>query len=453
MDGPLLILHTESIIETDHQNQGNARLAEAILTAVRSTIDVTAVTRAAVATLPFSPGLVLGGGKAAVRMIPPVIEAFPSVPGALAVREMPAEAGRVECVLAGHPFPDEGSVAAVERQEALMRNHSDPALFLLSGGATAMLGAPLAGLSLADLRQTYRALLASGLDIESMNIVRRHLTRWGGGKLAGLLQRPVHVLVISDVKDDSLRTIGSGPLAPDDTTFGDALGILERVAGGTSGEGVPSSALALCRAGVGGEVPETRPSGDPCFEHVGHRILLSNRTVVASLAERMGKALGADFPLEVSPFQDDDVDTVAANWAYRLRGGTGLWIAGGEPGVSVTGDGQGGRNQHLVLRVGQLLREADDWLFLSIATDGADGNSPSAGAWMDSSVARGSGDEIQDALARFDSGGFCGSKGLAFQTGPTGSNVADIQIGIAGASRLRQALRPGWGDESPPLIA
>ncbi len=408
-----------------------ATVAEVLFRLVLDCADVNRRVDEALDELPFEPSLVLGGGKAGAVMARRVAARFPHVPGVVAVPHGEGgAAGSLELVEAGHPLPDEGSVAVVDRAELLLARHRGPLLFLLSGGASAMLGAPLGGMGLDTLRRLYTILLEAGLDIEQMNVVRRHLTRWGGGKLAALADRRAQAIVVSDVRGDRLETIGSGPLAGDVTRWKDVARVL---AAAGAAHPLPPEVSQLCGKALLGEVAETVRPDDSCLASVSHRIVLSSDLVVKAVRER----LGLDVEAALS-YGDGDVGEVAARWSEVLRGGAGVWLSGGEPAVHLRGKGRGGRNQHLSLLVARAMSDIDDWLFLSVATDGVDGNSANAGAWVDPTVGRLQG--LDAAIAGFDSASFCERHGLAFRSGPTGTNVADIQIGVRGGRALREAL-------------
>lgn len=404
-------------------------LAGAWLRRVLESASVEPAVDAALARLPNRPRVVLGGGKASAAMARRVSRKYPNLVGAVAVPdEREDAAGIIVLMPAGHPLPNDGSVAAVTLQEALAAARPGEALFLLSGGATALLAAPEPPLSLGDLRAVYQTLLASGLDIGAMNTVRKHLTRWGGGKLARLLTRPVTEFVVSDVLDDDPAVIGSGPLAGDPTTFAEALRLAEPL-------GMPPRVLEFLRAGAAGRHAETAKPGDPALAMVRRHVVLSNRTVVAELAASLR-------PLDpaVLPAQTGDVETVADTWAALLRGKPGIYLAGGEPTVRLRGENPGGRNQHLALAAGARAG-GGDWFFAAIATDGIDGNSENAGAWLTGELAAAHQEEIAAGLARFASAETVARLGTAFKTGPTGTNVADIQFAVVGAEGSQALAR------------
>lgn len=407
----------------------DAALAAAWLRRVLSAASVEPAVDAALARLPRRPSVILGGGKASAVMARRVSRKYPNLPGAVAVPAACEDpAGIIALIPAGHPLPTEGSDAAVRVQEALAANRPGEALVLLSGGASALLAVPEPPLSLQDLRDVFQILLASGLDIGAMNTVRKHLTRWGGGKLARLLARPVTEFVVSDVLDDDPAVIGSGPLAADPTTFAEALRLVEPL-------GVPARVLEFLRAGVAGRYAETVKPGDPALAMVRREVVLSNRVVVAELA----RALAPLDPVVLPP-QTADVEVVAATWAAVVRGKPGVYLAGGEPTVRLRGENAGGRNQHLALAVGARAG-AGDWFFAAIATDGVDGRSDHAGAWLTGDLVAAHSPEIAAGLAQFSSAQTTARLGTAFNTGPTGTNVADIHLAVVGAEAMHGLAR------------
>lgn len=404
------------------------KTAAYLFSLVKQAADLKSAVAAAVQLLPAEPNLVLGGGKAGRTMVEALSIRYPSLIGAVAVPVAHAgNLGGISLLPAEHPLPGENSVSALDEMEALLHAEPGPVLFLLSGGASAMLGAPLSGLSLGDWRAATQALLSSGLAIEDMNCIRRHVTRWGGGKLAAKISSSAIVWVVSDVFGDDLATIGSGPLAPDRSTFQDAVAILARF-----DDPRLEPVLTFCRRGAAGEIAETRKPGDPVFNRIEHRILISNRVAV----DRLAAAL-LPMPVRILPPQTGPIEEVARAWADRLAGEPAVYIAGGEPTVQLGREGRGGRNQHLALSVAAANR-GGSWLFLSVATDGVDGNSTNAGAWMNTEHANRHTSEISDALNAFESATLCERLGIALPGGPTGTNVADIQIGIAQPSRVFQ---------------
>jgi glycerate 2-kinase len=211
---------------------------------------------------------VIAAGKAAGAMLQGAAETMTAVRGMAAVPPgSPAITVRgVDVIPAGHPWPDAGSLRAAERALALAREVAgDSLLVLLSGGASAMLAAPSAGLTLDHKVATSRALMAAGAAIDELNCVRKHLSRIKGGRLGAAAGGPVVTLALSDVHGpvpDDPSVIGSGPTVPDATSFEDALSIVRRRA-----VVAPPAVFAHLERGMRGEIEETVKPGDPVWPH------------------------------------------------------------------------------------------------------------------------------------------------------------------------------------------
>jgi len=338
---------------------------------------------------------------------------------------------------AGHPVPDESSVAAAhEVVDRLDRLGADAALlFLLSGGGSALLTWPAGRLVLADLRRTTEILLAAGASIDELNTVRKHLDRVKGGQLArrGAPGRTLE-LVLSDVVGDRLDVIASGPLTADPSTYADALEVVE-------GRGVwrelPSRVREHLRRGRDGELDETPKPGDSCFVSVDSRLVGGNRPAVeaaAAEAERRGyETLVLTTQLTGEARAAGGV--LAAVAREVVASGAPVTppacvVAGGETTVTVRGDGSGGRNQELALGAVEGLAGLPAILG-SIGTDGVDGPTDAAGALAFGDTlerAQDLGVDPRKALERNDSHGFFEALGDLVITGPTGTNVMDLQI-------------------------
>jgi glycerate 2-kinase len=348
----------------------------------------------------------------------------------------------------GHPLPDRQSVAAGERLERWLGEVAPrPLLALISGGASACLELPAPGLSLDDLTATQRALLGSGLPIQTVNAVRKHLSRLkGGGALRALCARGnrlprVLVLLLSDVPGDDPSAIASGPFAADPTTFAEALAALE----GIEGWGVPESVRRHLAAGARGEIPETLKPGDPLLERVETVLLGGVRTAMAAAvaeARRHGfQAAAGDLEGEAAQAGRDLV----------VRGrelGTAL-VLGGETTVTLSGPaGSGGRNQELALAAARELAgspaPADNELVFTLATDGEDGPTRSAGAMVDGTTweaIRRVGIDPEAALSRHDSRtALAAVPGVLLETGPTGTNAGDLAVYLRAVSSGAQPL-------------
>jgi len=330
---------------------------------------------------------------------------------------------------AAHPIPDERCERAGQRAIELVANarREDVLLAMISGGASSLLSCPVEGVTLADLAETTEALLRGGASIAELNAVRKHLSRLAGGRLAEQTAcERIEVLAISDVPGDRLDVIGSGPLAADPTTYRDALDPIERIGGR-----FPVRVRAHLEAGARGELPDTPSPGAARFERVRSTLLASNATAIEAAraaAERRGlRALALPGWL-----------TGEARIAGRRLAALGrsiasarpiCAIAGGETAVVVRGGGRGGRNQELALAAALELAGDPKVALLAAGTDGVDGPTDAAGAYVDGgTLARGRerGVDGRAALAANDSHGFFEREGGVLRTGPTGTNVMDL---------------------------
>jgi len=342
---------------------------------------------------------------------------------------------RIAVIHGEHPLPGPGSVAGAEQLATLLaqKQPTEVIFFCLTGGASSLLVSPAAGLSLDDKLAVNRLLIACGAAIHEINTVRKHLSRIKGGGLARwAFPATVLSFILSDVIGDDLSTIGSGPTVPDPSTFPDALAVLARY---DLLEQVPPAVLFHLRHGCAGTVPETPKPGDAVFAHVHNFLIGSNRLALnaaAAAAQRLGFAIQIlDEPLA------GDTTQAARDFARSLRPLLGARttplcvFAGGETTVRVIGQGKGGRNQEFALVVAQELRGEPNWALLSAGTDGVDGPTDAAGAFVDSrSVDRAMAQGL-DPLATLkenDTYPFFAALGDLFTPGPTGTNVMDLKI-------------------------
>lgn len=322
---------------------------------------------------------------------------------------------RIEVIEAGHPVPDEAGLQGAARTLALAEEagSDDLVLALISGGGSAMLPAPAEGMSLADKQAVNRLLLASGADISQVNLIRQGLSRLKGGGWLRLSRAPVTALILSDVPGDDLRVIASGPtVAPvgsrgQAVTLAQDLGIWDQM---------PKAAQDALR----------RPE-DRCALPQARNILVGSNAL--SVAAMVGA--GAD-PAPI-PLKGDVQDCAEAIWALAADLCPGQALAfGGETTVRLIGDGMGGRNQELALRVA-LLAEARpvpfDWAFASVGSDGRDGPGEAAGGLVvpgTPRAIRAGGIDPVAALARNDSTPALAAGDALVTTGATGTNVADL---------------------------
>lgn len=347
---------------------------------------------------------------------------------------------RIRLYEAGHPVPDEAGVAGAAAVAAVadQATQGDLVLALVSGGASALMVSPAEGISLADKQECTQILLASGASIHEMNAVRKHLSALKGGQLARrAAPARVWALLLSDVIGDDLDVIGSGPCAPDVSTFGDALAVLDRY--GIAGS-VPLSVRKRLERGAAGEMPETPKPGDAIFRRVRNVVVGSNAQAVEAAATQ-ARALGYR-PMVLTTRLDGEAREQARMLASIAREAqsTGrpakaplCLLAGGETVVTLRGKGKGGRNQEFALAAALALEGTKGITILAAGTDGTDGPTDAAGAVADgATVARAAklGFRAADALAENNSYPLFQATQEAVMTGPTGTNVMDLYAAL-----------------------
>jgi len=385
----------------------------------------------------------LGLGKAGAAMVAAALEVGgPQIADAIALVpdgfERPLARGRL--LRGSHPLPDARGAAATReicRAVASLKLR-DVLLVLLSGGSSSLLCEPAAGVELPDVAAAARALLEGGASIEELNAVRKHLSAATGGRLAKASGAGrVQVLAISDVAGDRLDVLGSGPFAPDPTGYADALAVLARR---DPRRRAPASVRAHLEAGVRGQREETPKPGDPAFGRVRHTLIASNATAVGAACRAAEAAgwRGIGMPGCLAGEARRTGRRLAALSASLGSDAPICLAAGGETVVTVRGDGRGGRSQELALAAALELAGRRDTALLAAGTDGADGPTDAAGAFVDgSTVERGrrAGVDAVEALADNDSHRFFAREGGLVRTGPTGTNVADLALVFCDARR------------------
>ncbi|HVZ06507.1 glycerate kinase type-2 family protein [Rhodopila sp.] len=376
--------------------------------------------------------IVVGGGKSAAVMAAALEEAWPDVPleGTVVTRyDHAVPTRRIEVIEASHPVPDEaserGALRLLERVRGLTAD--DLVIALMSGGASALLAAPVAGLTLADKQAINRALLACGANISEMNTVRKHLSAIKGGRLAAAAA-PARVvtLAISDVPNDDPAVIGSGPTVPDPTTFADARSLLARY-------GItPSPAVAARLAQDADETPKTLANSE-------FHLIATPMMALEAMAAR-ARALGLT-PLILGDALEGEaaqVGTVMAGIARSVRAHghplrpPAVLLSGGETTVTMSGhsSGKGGRNTTFLLGLAIALAGAPGIWATAGDTDGIDGMEEIAGALVTPDTlarAKAQGLDARASLAAHDSHGFFGALHDLIVTGPTLTNVNDIR--------------------------
>jgi hydroxypyruvate reductase len=383
---------------------------------------------------------VVAAGKAAAAMLAAGAAAMPA-----SVRHLIGAGGeRVDSLpssarwhTTSHPVPDERSVAAAVDAIALARaaHEGDLLVVLLSGGASSFVALPAAGLTLADKQHTSKRLLDLGAEIHELNTVRKHLSSIKGGWLAAAHAGSVITLALSDVVGDDLSSIGSGPTVPDSTTFRDALAVLDGHGGRNA---FPAAVVDRLERGVAGEIAETPKPGDRRLSKSTARVIGGGRTAVEG-ARKAASSLGYKVHVVDRPVVGE-----ARNAAWELVhtasrivredvGGPLCVLSAGETTVRTSGSGKGGRNQECALAMARALDTiAESVVATSVGTDGIDGPTDAAGAIVDSTtLARAEAADIgppERYLEEHNSYVFFDELGDLIRTGPTGTNVGDLQV-------------------------
>jgi len=324
---------------------------------------------------------------------------------------------------AAHPVPDAAGLAASEEMEQLLRtlNARDLLITAISGGSSALLSAPAPGITLEDKQLTTDLLLKSGADIFELNAVRKHLSRLKGGQLAALAYPATVIgLLLSDVIGDPVDVIGSGPTAPDPSTFQDARHVLAKY---NLTDLVPASV----RQRLETSSEETPKPSNPLFKHVRNIITASNRQALTAAAAK-ARALGYR-PLILSSSMQGEAKEVARVHAAILRDAPpkSCILSGGETTVTVRGKGRGGRNQELALALAIDIAGVPNVAALCAGTDGSDGPTDAAGAFVTGQTISNL-TEARQYLAANNSYEFLDPLKALIKTGPTGTNVMDINI-------------------------
>ncbi|MDX8351396.1 glycerate kinase [Cognatiyoonia sp. IB215182] len=359
-----------------------------------------------------SPALIIAVGKAARRMAEPALARFQGAPCLVVTNyENAGDLNGALVLAAGHPVPDENGAAAGRTVIDALQAAQGPVLALISGGGSALLPAPAGDVTLADKAVVNELLLGAGMDIRTMNLIRQQLSQLkGGGFLRCAAPHQVTALILSDVVGDDLSAIASGPTAHPIGTAAEAI-------------------EALQKAGIWARVPDavrTYLKGAPPPEPVPdctNVLVGSNARSVAAMAKEAGKAHVMSDPVE------GDVADAARKICDEAQPGITVW--GGETTVHLRGNGRGGRNQELALRIALEARARGwtRWVCLQGGSDGRDGPTDAAGGLVDQDTLDKIG-AVEALLANNDSYAALKQAGDLLITGATGTNVADLGVMI-----------------------
>jgi len=395
--------------------------------------------------MPAAPSgrtLVLGAGKASAAMARAFEQNWQA--GDLSGLVVTSYGHEVECdsieiALASHPVPDEAGQQSAQRMLEMVSDLSEDDLVvcLISGGGSSLLSLPAEGLTLEDKQQINRALLKSGANIKEMNCVRKHLSAIKGGQLArAVAPARLHTLLISDVPNDDLDVIASGPTVPDPTSFDDALSVLQKYK-----ITKPAAALEHLRAAA----TETPGSDDPVFDRCTSTLIATPQRSLQAAAD---VALQAGYtPLILGDSIEGEASEVAkvhagiAKQVLRHQQPVEspcVLLSGGETTVSVTGDGRGGRNAEFALSLCVELAGINGVYALIADTDGIDGSENNAGVIVEPDTLQHAEAASLDArkyLANNDAYSFFAALDQLVVTGPTLTNVNDFRAIIIDGPR------------------
>ena len=343
---------------------------------------------------------------------------------------------KTQILEAGHPIPDKAGLEATEEllKQTQECTEDDLILCVFTGGGSALLPAPTFPLTLDEKQETTHLLLECGATINEINAIRKHLSRSKGGRLAKEAYPATIVsLLLSDVIGDRLDVIASGPTVPDESTYSDCIKIIDRY---KLSDRLPKSVTDHFIKGAAGSLPETPKPGDPVFSKVQNLIVGNNRESLLAAKER-AISLGYNTIILSSQIEGEarEVAHVFAAIGKEISqanlpiSSPACVIAGGETTVSIQGRGKGGRSQELALACAIAIDGWEGISLLSAGTDGTDGPTDAAGAFVNGATckrARRMNSDPRDFLLTNDSYTLFASLGDLLKTGPTRTNVMDI---------------------------
>ncbi len=383
-------------------------------------------------------------GKASISMMSGFLDYLSNEYPGLPVHEKPIVVSNisdekinhnVDLHFSSHPIPDEKSIQAGDKVINYISTSMDNDLivFLISGGASALLSKPPSSITLNDKTILTDLLLKSGASINEMNTVRKHMSDIKGGRLAKFASPSTcYSLIISDVINDDISSIASGPTISDNTTYNDAMNILNKY---NLSEDTPPSIIDHIKSGIQGHIEESPCEIDNCI----NQIISSNRLYREQLST-FASELGYHpiiIPRDVTGEAKNEalllIDSINKYTAESDAKSLAL-ISGGETVVNMKGSGKGGRNQELALSFlanHNNIQTNRKWILLSVGTDGIDGPTDAAGGIIDSGSIEKMKElnlDISSYLENNDSYNFLSNVDSLYKTGPSGTNVADIQL-------------------------
>jgi len=380
----------------------------------------------------FENVYLIGFGKASVSMAQAVCDSIVIKKGIVITNDSnkKVKSSRIITHVGDHPITSQNSIKGTNEILDMVKNcnENDLLIVLISGGGSALFSKPRT--SLKDIQKTTDLLLKSGANINEINTIRKHISFVKGGQLVDFVKCQIISLIISDIVNDPIEFIASGPTYPDSTTFLDAKNILKKY---KLWKKIPLSVRNLIDDGISKKISETPKKDNPIFNRVTN-FIIANNEIACRAAEEKAKKLNYKTMLLTTSLEGEAKDIgkflVEKAINYTTEKKKLLFIAGGETTVTIKGDGKGGRNQEMVLgSVYELSNK--DVVFSSFATDGIDGISKAAGAIADGytfSKAQRRNIDYKNYLINNNSYEYFNKLNDLLITGPTGNNVMDIQI-------------------------
>jgi len=374
----------------------------------------------------------VGFGKASIGMANAILDSIEIKKGVVITNDADSKIKNnfITTIHGSHPIPNKNSMIGAEKILELVKEckEEDLLIVLISGGGSSLFCKPRVGLE--DLQLTTNLLLRSGANINEINTIRKHLSFVKGGQLAKAAKCTTISLIISDIVGDPLEFIASGPTYPDSTTYDGAKKIFEKY---ELWDKTPISIKETIQNGIKGDIPETAKNDDPVFKNV-YNYIIANNKIACKAAENKAKELGYQTMILTTSL-DGEAKEVSKFLVDRALNYTSdakkiVFISGGETTVNIRGHGKGGRNQEMVLSSVEKLA-GKNIVFASFATDGIDGDSDSAGAIADTfSLNRAIDNNLKPEIFLDENNSYDFFKKLddIFLTGPTGTNVMDLQL-------------------------
>lgn len=358
--------------------------------------------------------------------------------GVIVVKKAPEkEIGSIRVIEGGHPIPNENGLGGAEEIIKLSERaeKNDLIISLISGGGSALLASPLDNIRLEDLKSTNEVLLASGAIINEINVLRKHISRVKGGKLSRLAYPATLIsLIVSDVVGDELSSIASGPTTGDSSTYKDAIEIIEKY---NLSDKLPESVIDVIQKGKGGKVKGTVKPGSRELSTTTNIIILNNLYALKSV-EKHALKKGYNAIVLSSRIEGEarECGIFHSGLAEEIRNTSipieppAIVISGGETTVTMKefGKTEGGPNQECVCGFMSKIEDGKNLAFLSIDSDGIDGNSEFAGAIFGGKKVKISKNQINEALEEHKTSELFRKINCGIKTGETGNNVNDIRI-------------------------